>query len=79
MVGYLVIAQVRAALPTSGLNENFSLLISEQYAYVGTNTSCGFAPAGVSTIDISHLQPGMYIVEVVFENMKIRQKLLVQR
>ncbi len=30
------------------------------------------------TIDISHLQPGMYIVEVVVENRKIRQKLLVQ-
>jgi len=31
------------------------------------------------TIDISHLQPGMYIVEVTIENTRIRQKLLVQR
>ncbi len=30
------------------------------------------------TIDISHLQPGMYIVEVVVANRKIRQKLLVE-
>ena len=35
-------------------------------------------PAG-GTIDISHLQPGMYIVEVTIENRKLRQKLLVQR
>jgi len=31
-----------------------------------------------STIDISHLQPGMYIVEVTVENIKLRQKLLVE-
>ncbi len=31
------------------------------------------------TIDISHLQPGMYIVEVTVEKTKFRQKLLVQR
>jgi len=31
------------------------------------------------TIDISTLQPGMYIVEVMIENTRIRQKLLVQR
>jgi len=31
------------------------------------------------TIDISHLQPGMYIVEVTIENTRLRQKLLVQR
>ena len=30
-------------------------------------------------VDISHLHPGMYIVEVVVENTRIRQKLLVQR
>lgn len=30
-------------------------------------------------IDISYLQPGMYIVEVIIENTKVRQKLLVQR
>jgi len=30
-------------------------------------------------IDISSLQPGMYIVEVMIENTRIRQKLLVQR
>ncbi len=29
-------------------------------------------------LDISHLQPGMYIVEVTIENTRIRQKLLVQ-
>jgi len=31
------------------------------------------------TIDISHLQAGMYIVEVAIENARLRQKLLVQR
>ena len=31
------------------------------------------------TIDISTLQPGMYIVEVKVDSRKIRQKLLVQR
>ena len=31
------------------------------------------------TIDISHLQPGMYIVDVTIENTRIMQKLLVQR
>jgi len=31
------------------------------------------------TVDISDLQPGMYIVEVTVENTRIRQKLLVQR
>jgi len=30
-------------------------------------------------VDISSLQPGMYIVEVTVENTKVRQKLLVQR
>jgi predicted GH43/DUF377 family glycosyl hydrolase len=30
-------------------------------------------------IDISGLQPGMYIVEVLIENTRVRQKLLVQR
>ncbi len=30
-------------------------------------------------VDISHLQPGMYIVEVTIENTRLRQKLLVQR
>jgi len=30
-------------------------------------------------IDVSDLQPGMYIVEVMIENTRIRQKLLVQR
>jgi len=30
-------------------------------------------------VDISSLQPGMYIVEVMIENTRIRQKLLVQR
>jgi hypothetical protein len=30
------------------------------------------------TLDISNLQPGMYIVEVTIKDMKIRQKLLVQ-
>lgn len=35
-------------------------------------------PVGGGTIDISHLQPGMYIVEVMCENTRIRQKLLVQ-
>jgi len=30
------------------------------------------------TIDISTLQPGMYIVEVTIENTRIRQKLLVE-
>jgi len=30
------------------------------------------------TIDISHLQPGMYIVEVTVEGRKVRQKLLVE-
>jgi hypothetical protein len=32
-----------------------------------------------STIDISTLQPGMYIVEVLVEGKKVRQKLLVHR
>jgi len=31
-----------------------------------------------STINISHLQPGMYIVEVTVEGRKVRQKLLVE-
>jgi len=31
------------------------------------------------TVDISDLQPGMYIVEVTVEGRKLRQKLLVQR
>jgi len=31
-----------------------------------------------NTIDISHLQQGMYIVEVVIENTRFRQKLLVE-
>ncbi len=31
------------------------------------------------TVDISDLQPGMYIVEVTIENTKVRHKLLVQR
>jgi len=31
------------------------------------------------TIDISHLQQGMYIVEVTIENTRIRKKFLVQR
>ena len=31
------------------------------------------------SVDISHLQAGMYIVEVSVENRKVRQKLLVQR
>ena len=31
------------------------------------------------TIDISRLQPGMYIVEAMVENTRIRKKLLVQR
>ena len=35
-------------------------------------------PVGKS-IDISHLQPGMYIVGVTVENTRLRQKLLVQR
>ena len=30
------------------------------------------------TIDISHLQSGMYIVEVTVENTRIRQKLLIE-
>lgn len=29
-------------------------------------------------VDISHLQPGMYIVEVVVENIRLRQKLLIE-
>jgi len=32
----------------------------------------------IGTIDISHLPPGMYIVEVTIENTRIRQKLLVE-
>jgi len=35
-------------------------------------------PVG-ETIEISHLQPGMYIVEVIIENTRFRKKLLVQR
>lgn len=31
------------------------------------------------TIDISHLKPGMFIVEVAIENVRLRQKLLVQK
>ena len=31
------------------------------------------------TINISHLQPGMYIVEVTVENTRLRKKLLIQR
>lgn len=33
----------------------------------------------LDSVDVSTLKPGMYIVEVMVENRKIRQKLLVQR
>ena len=31
-----------------------------------------------SPIDISNLPPGMYIVEVMIENIKLRKKLMIQ-
>ena len=36
------------------------------------------SPTGQNTIDISYLQPGMYIVEVIVAGRKVRQKLVVE-
>ncbi len=50
--------------------------------HMGSTGAREFMPSTLvenGTVDISVLQPGMYIVEVTIENTRIRQKLLVQR
>jgi hypothetical protein len=57
--------------------EGFS--INEILIYTLTGQQIFRESSQSSTIDISLLKPGMYIVEVRVEGRKIRQKLLVQR
>ena len=62
------------------LNISFEGYTIEEIAiYTLTGQQILKAKPANGTIDISHLQPGMYFVEVTIENTKVRQKLLVQR
>ena len=47
------------------------------YTLAGQSVMQGMPVNGM--MDVSNLQPGMYIVEVTVKNTRIRQKLLVQR
>lgn len=53
--------------------------IKEVVIYSLTGRRTGMLRPENNTIDISFLEPGLYIVEVMLDGRKVRQKLLVQR
>jgi predicted GH43/DUF377 family glycosyl hydrolase len=53
--------------------------IDQVVIYTLTGQQVFYTRPVYSSIDISHLQPGMYIVEVTIEGRKVREKLIVER
>jgi len=53
--------------------------IKEVVIYSLTGQRTGMLRPENNTIDVSFLEPGLYIVEVMLDGRKVRQKLLVQR